>query len=155
MGGGQGFCVLVLKSLTMGEGGVQNCPRLRDVSYGRRPNGTGEKIQNTCDVISYLSGQEARATKNSFSAAFSSMFRRKSGMPSDSASVVGLSSQYPETSSPVNVGSQQRRSIQFSRRLSREVRQHALAAVVLEEWLQELAAIAQEQSVLQKEQVQM
>ena len=42
--------------------------------------------------------------------------------------------------------------MQFSRRLSREVRQHALAAVVLEEWLQELAAIAQEQSVLQKEQ---
>ncbi len=76
-------------------------------------------------------------------------------MPSDSASVVGLSMQNPETSSPVNVGSQQRRSIQFSRRLSREVRQHALAAVVLEEWLQELAAIAQEQSVLQKEQVQM
>ena len=56
--------------------------------------------------------------------------------------------------SPQNdaISHQQRRSIQFSRRLSREVRQHALAAVVLEEWLQELAAIAQEQSVLQKEQ---
>ena len=33
----------------------------------------------------------------------------------------------------------------------REVRQYALAAVILEEWLHELAAIAQEQSVLQKE----
>ena len=32
-----------------------------------------------------------------------------------------------------------------------EVRQHALAAVVLEEWMQELAALAQEHSVLQKE----
>ena len=36
--------------------------------------------------------------------------------------------------------------------LDREVRQYALAAVILEEWLHELAAIAQEQSVLQKEQ---
>ena len=35
--------------------------------------------------------------------------------------------------------------------LDREVRQYALAAVILEEWLHELAAIAQEQSVLQKE----
>ena len=94
-------------------------------------------------------GQEARATKNSFSAAFSSMFRRKSDRMS-----------YSETSpssvvmSPQNdaISQQQRRSLQFTRRLSREVRQHALAAVVLEEWLQELAAIAQEQSVLQKEQ---
>ena len=32
-----------------------------------------------------------------------------------------------------------------------QVRQQALAAVILEEWLQELAAVAQEQSVLQKE----
>ena len=32
-----------------------------------------------------------------------------------------------------------------------EVRRYALAAVILEEWLQELAAIAQEQSVLMKE----
>ena len=35
--------------------------------------------------------------------------------------------------------------------LDREVRQYSLAAVILEEWLHELAAIAQEQSVLQKE----
>ena len=35
--------------------------------------------------------------------------------------------------------------------VGREVRQYALAAVLLEEWLHELAAIAQEQSVLQKE----
>ena len=54
---------------------------------------------------------------------------------------------------PQESASHLRRSTQFNRRLSREVRQHALAAVVLEEWLQELAAIAQEQSVLQKEQV--
>ena len=32
-----------------------------------------------------------------------------------------------------------------------EVRGYAMAAVILEEWLQELAAIAQEQSVLTKE----
>jgi len=38
-----------------------------------------------------------------------------------------------------------------SRKLGKEVKQLALAAVVLEEWLQELAAIAQEQSVMQKE----
>ena len=31
------------------------------------------------------------------------------------------------------------------------MRQQALAAVILEEWLLELAAVAQEQSVLQKE----
>ena len=31
------------------------------------------------------------------------------------------------------------------------MRQQALAAVILEEWLTELAAVAQEQSVLQKE----
>ena len=37
--------------------------------------------------------------------------------------------------------------------LDRELRQYSLAAVILEEWLHELAAIAQEQSVLQKEQV--
>ena len=37
--------------------------------------------------------------------------------------------------------------------LDREVRQYSLAAVILEEWLHELAAIAQEQSVLQKERV--
>ena len=36
--------------------------------------------------------------------------------------------------------------------LNREVKQQALAAVLLEEWLLELSAIAQEQSVLQKEQ---
>ena len=37
--------------------------------------------------------------------------------------------------------------------LDREVKQYSLAAVILEEWLHELAAIAQEQSVLQKERV--
>lgn len=40
----------------------------------------------------------------------------------------------------------------YFRQLSTEVRSHALAAVLLEEWLQELAAIAQEHCVLQKEQ---
>lgn len=33
-----------------------------------------------------------------------------------------------------------------------EAKKHALAAVILEEWLHELAAIAQEHSVLQREQ---
>ena len=35
--------------------------------------------------------------------------------------------------------------------LSDDVRRHGLAAVLLDEWLVELAAIAQEQSTLQKE----
>merc|ERR1712141_607139 len=35
--------------------------------------------------------------------------------------------------------------------LNIEVRGYAMAAVILEEWLQELAAIAQEQSVMMKE----
>ena len=39
----------------------------------------------------------------------------------------------------------------FAHNLNREVKAQALAAVLLEEWLQELAAIAQEQSVLEKE----
>ena len=43
--------------------------------------------------------------------------------------------------------------LQFTFFLDREVRQYSLAAVILEEWLHELAAIAQEHSVLQKEQV--
>ena len=39
----------------------------------------------------------------------------------------------------------------FSSHLGVDVKKHALAAVLLEEWLQELAAIAQEHSVIQKE----
>ena len=39
-GGGQGFCdnsskSLVIKRVTIGGGGVRNCPKLRDVIYGR------------------------------------------------------------------------------------------------------------------------
>ena len=37
-------------------------------------------------------------------------------------------------------------------KVSPETRQYAMAAVILEEWLHELSAIATEQSVLQKEQ---
>ena len=36
-------------------------------------------------------------------------------------------------------------------RFAPEIRGYAMAAVILEEWIQELAAIAQEQSVLMKE----
>ena len=36
-------------------------------------------------------------------------------------------------------------------RFGPEIRGYAMAAVILEEWIQELAAIAQEQSVLMKE----
>ena len=39
----------------------------------------------------------------------------------------------------------------LSNRFNAEIRRYALAAVILDEWLQELAAIAQEQSVLMKE----
>ena len=37
-------------------------------------------------------------------------------------------------------------------RINPETRQYAMAAVILEEWLHELAAIAHEQSILQREQ---
>lgn len=55
------------------------------------------------------------------------------------------------TDSLAGSGQHKKSGQQQGRRLGREVRQLALAAVVLEEWLQELAAIAQEQSALQKE----
>ena len=39
-GGGQGFCdditkAIVIKRVTVGEGGSKKCPKLRDVIYGR------------------------------------------------------------------------------------------------------------------------
>ena len=135
---------------------VNNCLKINladdwiqtsDLWYWKRP--VYQLSHNHCPFYIYrliiISGQDARATRNSFSAAFSSMFRRRSGGLAQSESSHNVAS--PESAS------QQRRSMQFSRRLTREVRQHALAAVILEEWLQELAAIAQELSLLQKEQV--
>lgn len=108
-----------------------------------------KRRDSNISIMSSIStfGQEARATRNSFSAAFSSMFRRKSGLTNTDSLPPYHSSGEGSPSAP-----QARRSVQFSRRLSREAKQLALAAVILEEWLQELAAIAQEQSLLQKEQ---
>ena len=83
-----------------------------------------------------LVGQDARATKNSISAAFSSMFRRKQ----------------PSTSSPTSSLHDTPMSEKTLRNITPEARQFALAAVLLEEWLHELAAIAHEQSMLQREQ---
>lgn len=109
-------------------------------------------------TITHL-GQEARATRNSLSAAFSSMFRTKKTSSNSGTASAASSTDVTATNSPLNSSagidghfspSGHRGSASY-RSLSREVRQHALAAVLLEEWLQELAAIAQEQSVLQKE----
>lgn len=110
-------------------------------------------------------GQEARAHKSSFTAAFSSMFRSRKTTPHSSPGPASFNSS--SMSSPPNSLAQSEshsssltESLHNSynhhgggHNLSKEVRSQALAAVILEEWLLELAAIAQEQSNLQKEQI--
>lgn len=119
-----------------------------------------------------LPGQEARSHRSSLTAAFSSMFRSKRSSASSTTSTPNTSItsspslQAMPVSSPSSlldqsldsttssvISSSMSTSLSSSpyKQLSREVRQHALAAVLLEEWLQELAAIAQEHCVLQKE----
>eukprot|EP00095_Tigriopus_kingsejongensis_P002016 maker-scaffold419_size176504-snap-gene-0.35 protein:Tk02016 transcript:maker-scaffold419_size176504-snap-gene-0.35-mRNA-1 annotation:"upf0518 protein gk23746-like isoform x4" len=121
-----------------------------------------KRRDSVASTISHL-GQEARAHKSSITAAFSSMFRSKrtssSGRlpPSPNVSPGPASFGSSSLSSPPN-------SLRLEphahhepsspdSHLSGEVRSQALAAVILEEWLLELAAIAQEQSLLLKEQV--
>ena len=97
-------------------------------------------------IISYyFTGNEAgRATKNSLTSAFSSIFRTKKQTSTN-------------PNSPVNhtmSSSKSNNSLTLEEPLARfgsEVKGYAMSAVILEEWLQELAAIAQEQSVLMKE----
>ena len=53
-GGGQGFCedstkALAIKRVTMGRGGVKNCPKLRDVIYGRPQSSL--KIPKCHDIL--------------------------------------------------------------------------------------------------------
>ena len=88
-------------------------------------------------TITQLGNDSVRVTKNSISSAFSSVFRGRNSSPN----------------SPVVHSSSPKASTEDSglTRFEPEVRNYAMAAVVLEEWLQELAAIAQEQSVLMKE----
>jgi len=108
-------------------------------------------------TITHL-GHEARATKNSITAAISSMFRGPGGGSSSGSkknSPINQSKQTAENvnkSSVSNTSSSSFNSLTFEfSKFNIEVRRYALAAVILEEWLQELAAIAQEQSVLMKE----
>ena len=91
----------------------------------------------------FLGNEAGRATKNSLSSAFSSIFRtKKSSLPSSPINST-MSSSMSSTKSSI--------SEDPLSRFDSEIRGYAMAAVVLEEWLQELAAIAQEQSVLMKE----
>merc|ERR1712173_74705 len=118
-------------------------------------------------TITQLGNEASRATKNSITSAFSSIFRsKKSGSsstsnpnsPANNSSNLSMSSSRSSISAglPDSTGwtMNNAKSDATSRPLSRfgsEVRGYAMAAVILEEWLQELAAIAQEQSVLMKE----
>jgi hypothetical protein len=99
-----------------------------------------KRRDSNVSIMSAMSsfGSDPRSSRSSITAAFSSMFKRRP--PADTL---------PSYLSGTDSSGQQKHP--QGRRLGREVRQLALAAVVLEEWLQELAAIAQEQSALQKE----
>lgn len=112
-----------------------------------------QDLQITTYFLFYFSGNEAgRATKNSISSAFSSLFRTKKTSP-----VTNPNSPINNQSAPTNHTnmSSSKSSISLNEdslsRFEPEIRGYAIAAVILEEWLQELAAIAQEQSVLMKE----
>jgi hypothetical protein len=85
----------------------------------------------------------------SFSSALSSMFGGSSNSHSHGPSRRSSNPASLSSSSPSSLATDG--NSPYSN-LNREVKQQALAAVLLEEWLLELAAIAQEQSVLQKEQ---
>ena len=98
-----------------------------------------------------LSGHEARATKNSITAAISSMFRGPGGGSSSGSkknSPINQSKQTAENvnkSSVSNTSSSSFNSLTFEfSKFNIEVRRYALAAVILEEWLQELAAIGKQ-----------
>ena len=117
-----------------------------------------EKFQKSDNFIFFFAGNEAsRATKNSITSAFSSIFRSKKSNSSSSSnphSPINNSSTLSMSSNRSSISNSNSKSnlSELSNKdpLSRfgaEVRGYAMAAVILEEWLQELAAIAQEQSV--------
>ena len=114
------------------------------------------EILNKNTAIIFFLGNEARATKNSITAAISSMFRgggSNSGKKSTTNSPINENNRQSSSSLSTSSNTSSLPTIltyEFSK-FNAEVRRYALAAVILEEWLQELAAIAQEQSVLMKE----
>ena len=102
-------------------------------------------------IFYYFAGHEARATKNSITAAISSMFRGPGGGSSSGSkknSPINQSKQTAENvnkSSVSNTSSSSFNSLTFEfSKFNIEVRRYALAAVILEEWLQELAAIGKQ-----------
>ena len=94
-------------------------------------------------TITQFGNEAGRATRSSISSVFSSVFKssKKPNSPVNSTmssnSAASVKSEAPEPLANLNS----------------EVRGYAMAAVILEEWLQELAAIAQEQSVMMKEEM--
>lgn len=123
---------------------------------GRRKDST----TSMASTISHL-GQEANRHRSSLSAAFTSIFRKKSGQVSIATGTNASPGTRPpaalNNSAPASIldasTDSDTGSVGAYNPLSKEVRMQAMAAVLLEEWLLELAAIAQEHSVLQKEQV--
>ena len=94
-------------------------------------------------TITQLGSEAGKATRSSVSSLFSSVFRsnKKSSSPNS-----------PVNQSPSSTASEYYKA-DYLTGLNHEVRGYAMAAVILEEWLQELAAIAQEQSVMMKEEM--
>ena len=94
-------------------------------------------------------GQEVRASRNTLSAAFSGLFgRRRGGGETAAASAGGGSHPSSSTSQPLSTVASiggDHRNISEDEKISSETKQYAMAAVILEEWLHELAAIATEQ----------
>jgi len=112
----------------------------------------GSNVSLMSTAISQI-GQEVRASRNTLSAAFSGLFGRRRG-GGDTAASSGGSHPTPSTQ-PLSTSasvSGEHRNISEDEKISSETKQYAMAAVILEEWLHELAAIATEQSVLQREQ---
>ena len=86
-----------------------------------------------------------RASRNTLSAAFSGLFGRRRGGGETAA---GGSHPTSSTSQPLSTSasvSGDHRNISEDEKISSETKQYAMAAVILEEWLHELAAIATEQ----------
>ena len=94
-------------------------------------------------TITQLGNEAGRATRSSISSVFSSVFKssKKPNSPVNSTMSSNSTASVKEAADHPLAG------------LNVEVRGYAMAAVILEEWLQELAAIAQEQSVMMKEEM--
>ena len=108
-------------------------------------------------MILILGNEASRATKNSITSAFSSIFRSKKSHSTSSNPNSPINNSSMTSTTLGSMSSSTRSSISTLppddalSRFGPDVRGYAMAAVILEEWLQELAAIAQEQSVLRKE----